>query len=48
MCYDFHSGISNEEEDVTFATNLDFFSIRTIAIPTYNESISKLTYISCF
>jgi hypothetical protein len=48
MCYDFHYGISNEEEDLTFATKLDFFSIGTTSIPTYNESISKLAYIKGF
>jgi hypothetical protein len=45
MCYDFHSGISYEEEDVMFAIKLDLFSIGTIIIPTHIELVFKLAYI---
>jgi len=34
VCYDFHYGIFNEEEDLMFATNPRLFSIGTIAILT--------------
>jgi hypothetical protein len=33
VCYDFHSIISNEEEDLMFARKLGLFPIGTIAIP---------------
>jgi len=32
--YDFHSGISDKEEDLMFATKLIFFSMGTIVVPT--------------
>jgi hypothetical protein len=35
VCYDFHSGISNDEKDVMFATELDLFSIGHITIFTH-------------
>jgi hypothetical protein len=33
ICYDFHSEISNEMEDMMFAIKLDLFLIGTIARP---------------
>jgi hypothetical protein len=45
VCYDFHFRISNEEEDVMFAIELDLFSIGTITIPTHIEHVPKLVYI---
>jgi hypothetical protein len=36
--YDFHSRISNEEEDLMFATELGMFSIGTISIITLIRS----------
>ncbi len=41
VCYDFHFRISNEEEDVMFAIELDMFSITTMAIPTHIELVPK-------
>jgi hypothetical protein len=41
VCYNFHFGISNEEEDVMFTTKLDLFSIGTIAVPTHTKPIFK-------
>ncbi len=41
VCYDFHFGISDEEEDVMFATKLYFFSIGTIVMPTHTELVPK-------
>jgi hypothetical protein len=38
VCYDFHSGIFDEEEDLMFATKQGLFSIGTIAIPTSDWS----------
>jgi hypothetical protein len=34
VCYDFHSGIFDKEEDLLFATEPGLCSIRTISIPT--------------
>ncbi len=34
VCYDFHFGISDKEEDLIFATKLGLFSIGTIVVPT--------------
>jgi len=33
VCYDFHSEISDKEEDLMFATKLRLFSIETIVVP---------------
>jgi hypothetical protein len=33
VCYDFHSKISNKEEDLMFATKPWMFSIGTIFVP---------------
>jgi hypothetical protein len=45
VCYDFHYGISNEEEDLMFATKLDLFSIGTIEVSIHIELISKPIHI---
>jgi hypothetical protein len=45
VCYDFHFGIADEEEDVMFATKLELFSIGTIVVPTHTKSIFKSTCI---
>jgi hypothetical protein len=34
VCYDFHSGIYDEEEDLMFATEPWLFSIGTKIVPT--------------
>jgi hypothetical protein len=46
LCYDFHFGISNGEEDIMFAIELDLFSIRIIVVPgtTQTKPISKLDH----
>jgi hypothetical protein len=41
ICYDFHSGIFNDEEDVMFAIELDLFSIGTITISIYTKHVPK-------
>ncbi len=46
VCYDFHSRIYDEKEDMMFGTKLDLFSIGTIVVPTQIELISKLNHIS--
>jgi hypothetical protein len=33
LCYDYQSGINDEEEDIIFATKLELFSISTISLP---------------
>jgi hypothetical protein len=48
ICYDFHHGISNEEEDVMFATKLDLFSIRTIVVPIHTKLVSIPNYKRSF
>jgi hypothetical protein len=45
ICYDFHFGISNDEKDVMFATELDLFSTRTIGIPTHTKHVPKMVCI---
>jgi hypothetical protein len=45
VCYDFHFGISNEKEDVMFATKLNLFSIGNIAILTHINFFPKSTCI---
>jgi hypothetical protein len=44
LCYDYHNGITNEEEDIIFATELFFFSIRTISLPETIQFM-KTTYV---
>ncbi len=39
VCYDFHSKIFDEEEDMIFGTKLDLFSIGTILVHTQIELI---------
>jgi hypothetical protein len=46
VCYNFHFGISNEKEDMMFATKLDLFSIGTIVVPTHTKPIFKIECIS--
>lgn len=41
VCYDFHSGISNDQKDVMFTTKLNLFSIITIIVTTCTEPIPK-------
>jgi hypothetical protein len=48
VCYDFHSGILDEKEDMMFATKLNLFSIRTITIPTHTKLVFKPIYIPNF
>jgi len=45
VCYDFHSEISDEEEDVMFVTELDLFFNGTIEVPIHIELVSKLIHI---
>jgi hypothetical protein len=45
VCYEFHFGISNEEEDVIFTTKLDLFSIGIIAIFTNIKLFPKSAFI---
>jgi len=33
LCYDYQNGITNEEEDIIFATKPKLFSIITISLP---------------
>jgi len=33
LCYDYQNGITNEEKDIIFATELELFSIGTISLP---------------
>ncbi len=42
ICCDFHYGISNDEEDVMFAIELNMFSIGTITIPIHIKHVHKL------
>jgi CBS domain containing-hemolysin-like protein len=41
VCYDFHSTISYDEEDVMFAIKLNLFSIGTIIVPIHIELVPK-------
>jgi hypothetical protein len=45
MCYDFHFGICDEEEDMMFVTKLNLFSIGTIVVLTQIEPVSNLDHI---
>jgi len=44
MCYDFHSIMFNEEEDMMFVIELDLFSIGTIIL-THISLIFKLNHV---
>jgi hypothetical protein len=46
VCYDFHSRIFNEEEDMMFVIELDLFSIWTMIILTHISLKSRLDHIS--
>jgi hypothetical protein len=48
ICYDFHSKISNEKEDMMFAIKLDLFLIGTITIPTHTKLVLKINYTLYF
>ncbi len=39
MCYDYQNGITDEEEDIIFATKLELFLIRTINLPKMIQSM---------
>jgi hypothetical protein len=45
ICYDFHFGTFDEEEDLMFARKLGVFSIGTIVVPTlvWSYQLVKLT-----
>jgi hypothetical protein len=49
ICYDFHSGIFDEEEDLMFATKLGLFSIGTIIVTTsvLSDQFVKLITLTC-
>jgi hypothetical protein len=38
LCYDYHNGIIDEEEDIIFATVLELFCIGTISLPETIQS----------
>ncbi len=46
VCYGFHFGISNEEEDFMFATKLGLFSIGTIIVLTLVWSNQLVKFIT--
>ncbi len=48
ICYDFHFGILDEEEDMMFTTKLDLFSISFIVVPTHIKPVSKPVYLPNF
>jgi len=33
LCFDYQNGITNEEKDLMFASELELFSIATISLP---------------
>jgi hypothetical protein len=48
ICYDFHFGIFNKEEDLMFATKPRLFSIGTIVVPTLvcsNQPVKLITLV---
>jgi len=44
VCYDFHSRILDEKEDVMSSTKLNLFSIGTIDVPIHTILVSKLIH----
>jgi hypothetical protein len=46
VCYDFHFGISNKEEDLMFTIEVGLFSIGTIAILTSVRSYQPFRLIT--
>jgi hypothetical protein len=44
LCYNYQNGITNEEEDIIFATKPKLFSIKTISLLETIQS-SKTTYV---
>jgi len=49
VCYDFHFGISDEEEDLMFTIEPRLFSIGTIVVPTlvWSNQLVKLITVTC-
>jgi hypothetical protein len=45
ICYDFHFGISNEEEDLMFVIEKILFSIETIVVPTTVKLKQPINFI---
>ncbi len=47
LCYDYQNGITDEEEDIIFATELELFSIGTINLPKNFQYVepTKFTHI---
>jgi hypothetical protein len=45
VCYDFHFGISNEEEDLMFSIEQRLFSIETITILTTIKLKQPINFI---
>ncbi len=45
VCYDFHFGISNEEEDLMFVIEQGLFSIWTIVVPTIIKLKQSINFI---
>ncbi len=45
VCYDFHFGIFDDQENVMFATKLNMFSIGTMVVPTHIKPIPTTNYI---
>jgi len=39
LCYNYQNGITDEEEDINFATKLKLFSIGTISLPEIIQSM---------
>jgi hypothetical protein len=46
ICYDFHFGIFDEEEDMMFAAKLDLISTRTIVVLAHTKLVFKIDCIS--
>jgi len=42
MCYDYQNGITDEEEDIIFATKLELFLITTINLPKMIQSMKTI------
>jgi hypothetical protein len=43
LCFDYQNGITNEEEDMMFANELELFSIGTITFPLETLEIMVVT-----
>ncbi len=42
LCYDYQNGITNEEENIIFATKLELFSIGTISLLEIIQSMKTI------